>query len=78
MSKFSIEKNLLINAPASLIFNALTNSDQIIQYYPLNGVISDWIVGSEVLYKGGEGDQKFTDYGKIDALIPNKKFQYTY
>ena len=78
MKTFSIEKNLFINAPAKLVFAALTNSEKIVQYYPLQEVISDWQVGSEIICKGSANGENFIDYGKIDVLIPNEKFQYTY
>ncbi len=78
MTTFSIEKNLLINAPVNLVFEALTNSEKIVQYYPLIEVISDWQVGSEIICRGRTNSQDFIDYGKIDILIPNEKFQYTY
>lgn len=78
MMLFSIKKNLFINVPPSLLFDSLTNSEKIIQYYPLKKVISDWKVGSDIILKGNNQGKEFTDYGIIDVLTPNKKFQYTY
>lgn len=78
MTTTSIEKTILINAPANEVFDALTDSDKIIQYYPLEEVFSNWQVGSEIIGKGIFNGESFTDYGKIDALLPNEKFQYTY
>lgn len=78
MMQNAIEKNIIINAAPSVVFDALTNSEKILQYFPLNEVISDWKVGSEVLFKGTVNGADFTDYGKIEQLTPNKIFQYTY
>ena len=78
METFTIEKTISIDASISDVFETLTDSEQIIQYYPLEEVVSDWQVGSEILFKGSIEGQKFIDYGKIDSLIPNQKFQYTY
>lgn len=78
MKKFSIKKNVFINAPAKIVFDALTNSDKIVQYYPLKEVKTDWKVGSEILCIGSNDGKDFIDYGKIDILIPYKKFQYRY
>jgi uncharacterized protein YndB with AHSA1/START domain len=78
MTKFKIEKELSIDAPPSLIFEALTNSDKIVQYYPLKEVISTWETGSEIILKGSNGNKDFTDYGEIDILLPSEKLQYTY
>ncbi|MEQ8754994.1 MAG: SRPBCC domain-containing protein [Coleofasciculus sp. G1-WW12-02] len=78
MKSFSIKKSLFISAPPILLFDALTNPEKIIQYYPLKEVISDWQVGSDILLKGNNNGEEFTDYGTIDILTPNQKFQYTY
>ena len=78
MKTFSIEKTIAIDAPAHIVFEALTNSDLIVRYYPLEEVISNWKIGSEIVCKGSIEGQSFTDYGKIDSLTPNEEFQYTY
>ncbi|WP_315789220.1 SRPBCC family protein [Fischerella sp. JS2] len=78
MTTFAIRKNLLINASPSVLFDALTKSDKIIQYFPLKEVVSTWEVGSEILFKGSHEGRDFIDYGKIEILSPNQKFQYTY
>ncbi|MBF2005968.1 MAG: SRPBCC domain-containing protein [Chlorogloeopsis fritschii C42_A2020_084] len=78
MTTFVIKKNLLIDASPSLVFDALTNSNNIIQYFPLKEVVSTWEVGSDIILKGSNGGQDFIDYGRIEIFSPNKKFQYTY
>ena len=78
METYTVEKTISIDAPINKVFEALTDSEQIIQYYPLEEVVSDWRVGSEIVAKGSIEGQSFTDYGKIDSLVPNKEFQYTY
>ena len=78
METFSIEKTLTIDAPTNKVFDALTDSDKIVQYYPLEEVISDWQVNSEIICKGKIDGNSFSNYGKIDVLSPNEKFQYTY
>ncbi len=78
MQTFTIEKTVLINAPINIVFEALTNSEQIIKYYLLNEVVSDWQVGSTIVCKGSNEGKNFTDDGIIDILIPNHQFQYSY
>jgi len=58
---FSIKKNLLINALPNVIFEALTNSDKIIRYYPLKEVVSTWEVGGDILLKGSNGGKDFVE-----------------
>ncbi|MEM8778033.1 MAG: SRPBCC family protein [Cyanobacteria bacterium P01_G01_bin.49] len=78
MTTFAIEKDLSVNVPPSVLFDALTNSDKIVQYYPLKEVVSTWKVGDEIIFRGSNDDKDFTDYGKIEALLPDEKFQYSY
>ena len=75
---YIVEKTIAIAAPTNKVYEALTDSDLIIQYYPLTEVVSDWQLGSEIIGKGSIEGQSFTDYGKIDRLVKNKEFQYTY
>lgn len=78
MKIFAIKKDLSIDVPPSVLFDALTDSNKIVQYYPLKEVISPWKVGSQIILKGNNGDQDFTDYGEIEVLLPERRFQYTY
>ncbi len=78
MSTFTIKKEIFINAPPELVFDALTNADEIVKYFPLKEVVSEWEVGSEVFYKGEINNQEFTDYGVIEVLSRPNKYKYTY
>ncbi|WP_394251083.1 SRPBCC domain-containing protein [Vibrio profundi] len=75
---FEIEKIVEINAPKARVFEALTNSDEIIKYYPLKEVASSWEVGAEVLYKGEVNGAPFTDYGVIEVLDDGNVYSYRY
>ncbi len=78
MNTFTIKKEIYIDAPPELVFDALTNSEEIIKYFPLKEVVSEWKVGSEVLYKGEINSQRFTDYGLIEIISRPNKYKYTY
>jgi len=78
MKSYTINKEIEISASPSVVFDILTNSEEIIKYFPLKEVISSWKEGSEILYKGEINNQAFTDYGKIDVLSRPKTFKYTY
>ncbi|MBY4677417.1 SRPBCC family protein [Marinobacterium arenosum] len=75
---FEIEKVIKINAPKARVFQALTSSNEIPKYYPLNEVVSTWEVGSEVLYKGEINGSPFTDYGVIESLNEPGFYSYRY
>lgn len=78
MNSFTINKSVFIKAPIGNVFEALTTSDKIIQYFPLNKVVSNWQLGSEVLYKGEIGGNDFTDYGTIKEFSVPTKYSYSY
>ena len=60
------------------MFSALTTSDEILSYFPLTSVESDWIVGGEVLYRGEANGIAFTDYGVIEKLTSPSHYAYRY
>ena len=78
MNNLTINKNNFIKASTADIFEALTSSEKIVQYYPLEKVISNWKLGGEVLYKGSVEGNAFTDYGTITELEPASKYSYSY
>lgn len=78
MDTYTINKEIIISATPSVVFNMITNPDEITKYFPLDDVISTWEEGSEILYKGVVNNHAFTDYGIIDVIKPPHIFQYTY
>jgi catechol 2,3-dioxygenase-like lactoylglutathione lyase family enzyme/uncharacterized protein YndB with AHSA1/START domain len=73
-----IRKTIAINASRERVFSALTKSDEIPQYFPLNSVESDWQAGAEVLYKGEIDGATFTDFGVIETLVSPSNYTYRY
>lgn len=78
MDSFTVKKSIFINATPEAIFDALTGSDDIVNYFPLKKVTSEWKVGSEVLFDGELDGKKFRDYGLIEVLSRPTQFKYTY
>ena len=78
MNNLSIKKEIMIDASPESVFDALTNSKEIVKYFPLKEVISDWSPGGEVLYKGELDGKDFTDYGVIRTLSRPHRYEYSY
>jgi uncharacterized protein YndB with AHSA1/START domain len=78
MTAFSIHKQISIDAPSSVVFDALTDSEKIVQYYPLKEVRSTWEIGSEIILKGSNENRDLTAFGTIEILVPHEKFLYSY
>ena len=78
MNHFNIHKEITIYASPETVFDALTQSGQIVRYFPLKEVISEWRPGEEVLYKGEVEGVPFTDHGIIQTLVRPHQYSYQY
>jgi uncharacterized protein YndB with AHSA1/START domain len=67
-----------ISAPASAVWDALTNPSLIKQYFFGTDAVSDWKEGSALEFKGEWNGKQYTDKGVILKSEPAKLFQYTY
>lgn len=78
MKEYSISKELYVRATKEAVFDVLTNSKEIVKYYPIREVVSDWKVGAEVLYMGEVDGTSFTDFGRIERLSRPNEYSYRY
>lgn len=78
MTPFRIEKSIYINASKKKVWDGLTNPDIIKQYMFGTETISDWRVGSEIIFQGSYEGTTYKDRGIIQKIIPKKILQYTY
>lgn len=74
--KLIVEKSIEIKAPASKIWEVLTNPEHTKKYMFGCEVISDWEVGSPLLWKGA-GDGIIYVKGNLLKLDSEKLFQFT-
>jgi len=77
-AEFNIRKTVNLNAPVSLVWNALTDPEWVKQYLLGAKVVSDWVVGSKIVYSGSFNGIDFRDEGETTILETDKQFQYTY
>lgn len=79
MNKNHVAKaSMLINAPITRVWDAITKPELIKQYLFETEVISDWTEGSSITYRGEWQGRKFEDKGKILKLDPEKQFVSTH
>ncbi len=74
----SIQKEIQMDTSIERVFTVLTDSEEIPKFFPLQSVVSDWLVGSEVLYHGEINGNKFTDFGVIEELDSPNVYSYRY
>ena len=67
-----------INVPAVKLWHALTTPEIIKQYFFGTEAISDWQVGSPLVFKGEWQGKQYEDKGTILKVIPLKLFQYNF
>lgn len=78
MEKLVVKSTITINAPSSQVWDVLTNPEKTKIYMFDCETVSDWNVGSELLWEGEyEGKKMVFVKGKIVNIEPNKLLKYT-
>lgn len=79
MDKNHIAKaSVSINASAEKVWDALIDPKAIKQYMFGTNVLSDWKVGSPIVWKGEWKGKPYEDKGKILQLEPRQTIQYSH
>lgn len=78
MKNFIAKAEITIDAPISEVWKALTDPEMIKQYMFGSEVVTDWQVGSPIIYKGVWNGKPFEDKGKVLEFVPEKKLVTTH
>lgn len=73
-----LKTSISINASIAKVWDALTNPEQIKKYFFGTETISDWKVGSTLVFRGVWEGKEYVDKGVILELEENKKLKYNY
>lgn len=70
-------KEVLLNAPASRVWEAITNKEQMKEWY---FDVSDFkpVVGTEFRFEGGREDRCYVHICEVKVVIPEKKITYSW
>lgn len=74
----TVQKVIQINASPIAVFDAISDPNKIVQYYPVDAVRSDSRSGGQIIFEGKVDGHAFTDYGVIDIFVPPCEFGYSY
>ena len=78
MNELNIKKTITLNAEASKVWEALTKPEMIKKYMSGTEVISEWKVGSPILWVGTtEGEERVKVKGSIEKMEVGKLIQYS-
>ena len=76
MESLFIENDIWIDAPIEKVWDALINPEKTKEYMYTCEVISDWEIGSEVIWKGSQDGVVYVK-GKLVALDAPNIFAFT-
>jgi uncharacterized protein YndB with AHSA1/START domain len=76
--KFKAETSIIIDAPSSAVWAALTSPATIKKYLFGTTVRTDWKEGSPIDYEGEYNGKKYHDKGVIKKIEPEKILQSSY
>jgi uncharacterized protein YndB with AHSA1/START domain len=78
MTKLIVKSEILINAPAAKVWDALTKPEQTKKYMFGCETVSDWKAGSELLWRGSyEGKEMVFVKGRIVEIKSPSLLKYT-
>jgi len=75
---FKSKYKTTINAPLEKVWNALTNPAIVKQYFFGTELLTNWQVGSDIIFQGEWEEQKYKDPGKVLEYSHNEKLAYSY
>lgn len=78
MKGFTVNVEIKLQASPSEVWKALTSPEDIKKYFYGTNTVSDWKVGSPIVFSGEWDGQPYEDKGTILELIPGKKLVYNY
>lgn len=78
IKELTVKKTLEIKADTLDVWDALINPEKIKKYFFGIDVISDWEVGSPILFQYEMEGKEFKDKGNILAIEPGRLLQYNY
>ncbi|MCP3931537.1 MAG: SRPBCC domain-containing protein [Bacteroidetes bacterium] len=76
--ELTVTRILKIKATPAQIWEAITNPEIVKQYFFGTTVLSDWKVGSPIIFQGEWEGKKYRDKGIILAIEAEKHLHYNY
>ncbi len=75
---FTIHYKTIVNAPIEQVWEALTNPEIVKQYFFGTELVTNWQVGSPIIFQGEWEGQKYQDKGTVLEYEANKRLAYSY
>jgi uncharacterized protein YndB with AHSA1/START domain len=78
VKQFKIQYKTTINAPLEKIWEALTNSEIVKQYFFGTHLVTSWKVGEPIVFQGEWEGQNYQDKGEVLEYEHNQRLAYSY
>lgn len=78
MSEPTARASIQVDAPRSVVWEALTDPELIRQYYLGATITTDWKVGSPITFVGEWDGRKYEDKGEILSVSQEQELRYTH
>ena len=75
---YSTSATIVVHAPQSLVWRALTEPALVKQYFFGTNLETTWKVGSDVFFRGEHQGKKYEDRGTVLAFEPERSLSYNY
>ncbi|UFH51848.1 SRPBCC domain-containing protein [Spirosoma sp. KNUC1025] len=73
-----VSQSIDINASPSKVWDVLTDPELIKEYLYGTETLTDWNIGSEVIFQGDYQGQQYRDKGVVLDNVPNEFLSYSY
>ena len=74
----TVSKSITINAGVARVWHALTTPALIAEYLFGTETVTDWKVGSPIIFQGEYQGQKYRDKGVILEYVLHERIRYSY
>ncbi|MBN8825303.1 MULTISPECIES: SRPBCC domain-containing protein [unclassified Spirosoma] len=74
----TVSKSIDINASPARVWEVLTNPALIQEYLFGTQTLTNWAIGSEIIFQGEYENQHYRDKGTILKNVPNQLLSYSY
>ena len=78
MEKLTLNTELKFKAPATKVWQGLTDPKMVKEYFFGTQLDSSWKVGEPITFSGEWDGKKYEDHGKILEIDPGKYVKYSY
>jgi uncharacterized protein YndB with AHSA1/START domain len=73
-----VSESIVINTDIARVWEVLTNPDIIKEYLFGTETLTDWKVGSDIVFQGEYQGHKYRDHGVIQENVFHKRISYSY